>query len=316
MSRAAVLRLLFLALVAGALGLALAACGGDDDDDGDDDGGSGKTRVVATVAPVAALAREVGGDLIELHTLVGPGVDPHDYELKSDDRKRLDGADVVLRNGLGLDDFLSDAIDDDKAVTVTEGIEPRHAGHDAGEEDGHDHGDEDPHAWHNPQFAARMVDNIAAALAEADSANAEQYRANAAAYRATLEAADREIRALIDGIPEANRKMVTNHDAFGYFIEYYGLEFVGAVIPSLTTSAEPSVKDIAELTDLIESEGVKAIFAESSIDPKVAEQIAQDTGVKIVDDLYGDSLGEPGSGADTVHGMLLANARTIAEALQ
>ena len=298
--------LTLLALVA----TTLAGCAGDDDDEG------AGVKVVATTAQVGALAREVAGDTVRVHTLIPPGVDAHDYETSTSDLKAIREATLLLRNGIGLDDFLDRAIAGaggrKTVVTVTAGIE-LHPG--AGEAPGASR-DMDPHVWHDPANAKVMVANIAEALALADPPNADRYRANAATYQATLDETDRQIRALIDGIPPPNRKLVTNHDAFGYFIRRYGLTFVGAVIPSTSTQAEPSAKDIAALVDLIRKENVKAIFAESSVDPKVAEQIAKDTGVRIVDDLYGDSLGEPGSGAETVHGMLLANARKIAEALK
>lgn len=285
---------------AGLLPLIAVACAGDDDNASDG------LAVVATTAQVQALALEVLGDQDgSVAVLIKPGVDAHDYDPTADDIRAIGAADLVLRNGIGLDDFVDDAIDsaggDADLVTVTEDIALR---------------DGDPHVWHDPANVQVMVDNIAEALAAADPENADAYRANAAAYNERLDEVDADIRALIDGIPAANRKMVTNHDAFGYFIDRYGLEFVGAVIPSTDSSAEPSAQDLARLVDAIRREGVKAVFAESSIDPKIAQQIAADTGVAIVDDLYGDSLGEPGSGAETVDGMLLANAHKIAEALQ
>lgn len=296
------------------------ACGGDAGD-GVDDGG--KPRVVATTIQVGALAREVGGDRIALSVLIEQGVDPHDYELTAQDRRRVDEARIILRNGIGLDAFLDSVVDDgdnkDKVTTVTDGIEVRAGEAHQEEENGaadHRHDEGDPHVWQNIPNNKVMIDNIVEALARADPGNADTYRANGSAYQLVLDDADVEIRDIINTIPVANRKMVTNHDAFGYFIEEYGLEFVGAVIPATTTQAEPSAKDIAALVELIKSENVRAIFAESSVDPKVAEQISKDTGVKIIDDLYGDSLGEPGSGEETVHGMLLANAQKIAEALK
>jgi zinc/manganese transport system substrate-binding protein len=209
---------------------------------------------------------------------------------------------------------------------VTDGIEVRHASEDAAHEEegaheegegGHEHGDEDPHVWHDPLNDKIMVDNIVAALSEAFPDDAATFRANGDAYKAKLDATDAEIRALIEAIPAANRKIVTNHDAFGYFFARYGLEFVGAVIPGVdTTSGEASAQQIAALQDTIEREGVRAIFSEETVDPKVARELANDTGVTIVDDLYGDSLGEPGSGAETIDGMLLANATKIADALK
>ncbi len=295
----------FILLPLGAL--LLASCG--------DEGEETDSGVVATTVQVGALAHEVAGDLVTVHVLVGPGGDPHDYEATADDIKRIGEATVVLRNGIGLDGFLDAAIQSSGAanvVTVTDGIEVRHAS----EDEGHD-GDEDPHVWHDPMNDKVMVDNIVAALSAAFPDDADAFRANGDAYKAKLDATDAEIRTLIDAIPPANRKVVTNHDAFGYFFDRYGLEFVGAVIPGVdTTSGEASAQQIAALQDTIEREGVRAIFSEDTVDPKVARELANDTGVTIVDDLYGDSLGEPGSGAETIDGMLLANATKIADALK
>jgi len=160
-----------------------------------------------------------------------------------------------------------------------------------------------------------MTFNIAEALAEVDPANASTYDANARAYAAILNETDEEIRALFDPIPADRRKLVTNHDAFGYFIRRYDLEFIGAVIPGVNAQAEPSAGDLADLQELIGDEDVRAIFAEQELDASVARELSEDLGIEIVDDLYGDSLGEPGTETGTVHGMLLWNARRIAEAL-
>jgi ABC-type Zn uptake system ZnuABC Zn-binding protein ZnuA len=300
---------LFLAAGIVATGaLALGACG---DDSGGQASPGGRLNVVATTVQVGALAREAGGDRINLRVLIGPGVDPHDYEATTSDLKTMRSAGVILRNGIGLDAFLDKAIKGSESraavVTVTDGIALRTAA--GGSE-------KDPHVWHNPQNAKIMLLNITDALAKAEPAGASEYRQNAEAYAKVLDETDATIATMIQSIPPENRKMVTDHDAFGYFIDHYGLTFVGTVIPGVSTQAEPSARDLAALADTIKREKVKAIFAEGSMDPKVAQQIARDTGVKIVDDLYGDSLGEPGSEAATIHGMLLFNARRIAEALK
>jgi ABC-type Zn uptake system ZnuABC Zn-binding protein ZnuA len=298
------LALLITALVA-------SACGSSDNRP-EDEG----LRVVATTSQIAALAAEVGGDAVHVDTLLGPGVDAHDFQPAVSDVRRVGAADVVLRNGIGLDDFLDDVIEgsgtDAEVTTVTEGVTLV-----GGEDDGHGHDlkQADPHVWQDPINVKVMVARVAEALSRADPDNAALYQARARAYQGVLDATDAEIRALIESIPPEDRKVVTNHDAFGYFLRRYGLEFVGAVIPGASSQSEPSAKEIAELVDLIEREGVKAIFAETSIDPAVARQLAEDTGVAVVDDLYSDSLGEAGSGAETVDGMLLTNARRIAEAL-
>lgn len=281
----------------------LAACGGGAND--------GRPSVVATTAEMGALTRAVAGDTVTVKVLVAPGVDPHDYEASAGDVKQVGAAALVIRQGIGIDSFLDAALKGSgqkRVVTVSEGV-PIHEG-----EGGKGHAD--PHIWHDPTNDKIIVTNIANALAAAFPASAATYQANAAAYNEKLDAVDVQIKQLIDTLPADGRKMVTNHDAFGYFIRRYGLEFVGAVIPSTDTSAEASASQVAALEDTIRREGVKAVFAESSLDPKVARQIAKDTNVKIVDNLYGDSLGPPGSGADTIDGMLLTNAQTIVAALK
>ena len=224
----------------------------------------------------------------------------------------IEEASLILRNGIGLDDWLDDTLkagSSAKVVTVTDGITLRRV-----EESGKEVGD--PHVWHDPDNDKVMVDNIAAALEGADPGNKSTYEANAESYKMALDDTKKQVQMIINEIPPENRKLVTNHDALGYFANAFGLTIVGAVIPSVSTEAEPSAQDTAALLDTIKKENVKAIFAESSVNPKLATTLAHDAGVKIVDDLYGDSLGEPGSGADTVHGMLLANARKIADALK
>lgn len=270
---------------------------------------SGLPRVVATTQQIGALARAVAGDRMTVSTLIGPGVDPHDFEAAPDDVKRLASAKVVLRHGMGLDSHLDSAIDGSGArrvVTVTTGLNGLKSAN----------GDTDPHVWHDPGNAKVMTENIVSALAAADPANADYYRQNAASQVQRLDDADRQIREMIATLPETNRKMVTDHDAFAYFIQHFGLHFVGAVIPGTSSQGEASAQQIAALENLIRNEGVRAIFAENSLDPRVSKQIASDTGVKVVTDLYGDSLGKPGSGADTIEGMLIANATRIVAALR
>lgn len=313
--------------------LLLTACA--DDGDNASGGGAGSNdalRVVATTSQVGAITREVAGDVVEVMVLLGPGVDPHDYEPTAQEVAAIGESPLVLRNGLGLDDFLDSAIESSgsvQVVTVTDGVELRPAGEDehADEEDDEhaddasdehaddEHGEFDPHVWHDPANVKVMIANITEALASAFPDHADAFRANGTAYQERMDEVDAEIRVLIDSIPEQNRKVVSSHDSFGYFLDRYGLEFIGAVIPT-SPGAEASARDIAELQETIEAENVRAIFAETSVDPTIAEQIASDTGISIVDDLYGDTLGPEGSGAETVDGMLLHNARRITEALR
>jgi ABC-type Zn uptake system ZnuABC Zn-binding protein ZnuA len=161
-----------------------------------------------------------------------------------------------------------------------------------------------------------MANNIRDGLSKADAAHAETYKANAAAYAAKLNELDQYIKTQLATIPAAQRKLVTNHDTLGYYAERYGLQFVGAVIPSMDTNFHPSAKELAKLAQHIKAENVKAIFAESSINPAFARQIAQEAGVKVITGLYGDTLGPAGSGAETVDGMLKHNTDLIVASLR
>ncbi len=290
--------------------LSAAACSGDDTTRE-----SGRVRVVATTVQIASLAREVGGDHIEVRGIIPAGADAHDYEPVASDLAAIEGADLILRHGSGLDDWLDDTLAAAKGatvITVTDGIgfEPPSLAAEAGGSG------LDPHVWHDPDRAIVMLENIAQALRDADPPNNEAYDANSAAYAQKLRDTKTAIQALINEIPVAQRKLVTNHDAFGYFARAFGLTIVGAVIPGTSTQSEASAKQTAALLDVIRRENVKAIFAESSVNAALARTLADDAGITIVDDLYGDSLGPPGSGAETVDGMLLANARKIAAALK
>jgi zinc/manganese transport system substrate-binding protein/manganese/iron transport system substrate-binding protein len=292
---------------------AAVACGGDDNAGATASSPTpgGKLIVVATTVQITALAREVGGDKIDLTGIIPAGADPHEYEPRASDLTKIENADVILRHGMGLDDWLDDTLSASgkDADTVTEGIVPLQ-----GEEEGQTR--DDPHVWQDPDNDKIMVDNIAAAFDKADAAHKATYDANATAYKQKLDETKAQVQSIINEIPPDDRKLVTNHDAFGYFARTFGLTIVGAVIPSVSTGSEPSARQTAALLDLIDQQNVKAIFAESSVNPTLARTLAGDAHVKIIDDLYGDSLGEPGSGADTVDGMLLANARKIADALK
>lgn len=300
-----------VACAAAAAAVLGAACGGDDA------GGDG-VRVVATTTQIGALVREVAGDRVQLTVLLAAGADAHDYEPSPQDSRTIRQADLVLKNGIGLDDWLDDVVKNSgtkaRVVVATEGIEPIEG--EAHDDHGHDHGEGDPHVWHDPENVKVMVKNIAEALADVDDVNGPTYRANAEAYAKKLDDVDREIMALFAPIPPAQRKVVTNHESLNYFARRYQLEIIGAIVPGTAKEAQPSAQDLAKLTDLIRSEGVKAVLAEAEIDPKVAEQLAKDTGVRVVTGVYADSLGPAGSGADTIDGMLLHNARLIAEVLK
>jgi ABC-type Zn uptake system ZnuABC Zn-binding protein ZnuA len=270
-------------------------------------------KIVATTPILADLARQVGGARVDVDSILPPNADPHDFEPKPEDLVAVADADLIVEHGLHLDAWASEIIKnaDSSAPTVvaTTGVRTI-----ASDEKGFSEGD--PHVWFDPRNVKTMVDNIAAALVSIDADGTASYDARRDAYKAQLDQLDQAIAAQIATIPADRRKLVTNHDAFGYYVARYGLIFVGSVIPSLDSRAEPSAKDTAELIDKIKAEGVPAIFTETSINPELEEQLAKEAGVKVVANLYGDTLGEPGSGADTYLGMMETDTRLIVEALR
>jgi ABC-type Zn uptake system ZnuABC Zn-binding protein ZnuA len=313
-----------------ALTAVLAACATGPAPSADD-----RLSVVATTTQVGSVVAEIGGDAIDLTTLLEPGIEAHDFELSAEAGGRLEEADLILISGAGLEDWLSDAVENigaaDRVRDLSAGIELReaggagadHGGEGAGEATGgEDHADEepasgtDPHYWLAAPNAVRMAENARDALSVADLANAGAYEDRAAELIARLEAADAEVRRLIGEIPEADRKLVTDHDALGYFIDEYGLEFVGSIFPSLDVSSEPSARDVERLVEEIRAQGVRAIFSESSVNPALARAVAAETEAVVVDEpLYTDSLGAAGSGAETLDAMLVHDARVIRDGL-
>lgn len=276
--------------------------------------GGQKLRVVATTGIVADLARNVGGDKIELVQLVPTGSDPHSFEPAPGDVVALAEAQVILANGLGLEEFLAELLENAggraATVPVSTGVEVRQFGQ-AGEPAGEG---PDPHIWTTPANAIVMVHNIERALSALDPANAGTYAANAGAYAARLAELDAWVRAQIEAIPPERRKLVTDHDAFGYYADRYGLEVIGAVIPAYSASAEPSAQELAALQDAIGQFQVKAIFVGVSVNPVLAQRLAEDSGIQLVP-LYTGSLGLPGSGAETYIGYIRYNTTAIVEGL-
>jgi zinc/manganese transport system substrate-binding protein/manganese/iron transport system substrate-binding protein len=277
-------------------------------------------NVVATTTQIRSMTEAVLGDRGSVRSILTPGADAHEFEPKPGDVQAISESALVLKNGLGVDDWVDKLIEnaggERPLVTVTEGVLLREGGEEEGDEEGGEHGAFDPHVWLNVSNAITMTANIRDALIEADPATEAAYKANAGTYIATLRDLDRYIKEQIATIPAEDRKMVTNHDAFGYYIEAYGLTFVGSLIPSMSTGAQPSAQDVAELIRKIKSERVKAIFLESSINPSLAQQIGGDAGVKVVDTLYGDSLGAEGTRGATYEGMMRYNTDTIVAALK
>lgn len=284
-----------------------------------------RLRVVATTTQVGSIAREIGGDAIDLSVLLPPGAEAHDYEMTPAAAAAVEDADLVLRSGAGLESWLDEALetigggetarDMSDGIALREPSEVEGAG-DHADDEVHDDREVDPHYWLSAPNAIRMVENVRDALSAADASNEGSFAERSADLIGRLEAADAEIRSLMAEIPEEERAIVTNHDALGYFIDEYGLRFVGSIFPSLDVAADPAPGELAELIETIRSERVAAIFSESAVSPELANTIAAETGAEVVEEpLYTDSLGPEGSGVETLDGMLLHNAMVIHEAL-
>jgi ABC-type Zn uptake system ZnuABC Zn-binding protein ZnuA len=249
----------------------------------------------------------VGGDNVHLVGILKPNVDPHDFEPSPSTAIALTGAKLVVESGVGVDSWVdglvANAVPGTPVWVASHGL-PLRTG-DSSEPDG------DPHWWHDPTLFERAATGLGERLAAIDPAHADAYRANARGYVARIRAMDAANKRLIATVPRGERKLVTNHDAFGYFAAHYGITVVGSVLPSLSTVAQPSAKDVADLIGKIKAEHVRAIFTESSLNPALEQQIASEAGVKVYANLYGDTLGPPGSPGATYIGMERWNMRAM-----
>lgn len=270
-------------------------------------------KVVASFSILGDMVRQIGGDAVTVTTLVGPDGDAHVYEPTPADARAVAAADLVVVNGLGFEGWMGRLTKASgykgPVVVASRGVKPIEGGHDHG----HDHG-EDPHAWQSVGNARVYADNIAAGLAKAAPAMADGLRARQAAYAAELDTLDREIKAALAAVPKADRRIVTSHDAFGYFARTYGVTFLAPV--GVSTEAEPSAGDVAKLIRQMKKDKVKAVFVESIADPRMLEQIARETGARIGGRVYSDALSGPDGPAATYTAMMRHNIRQFAEALK
>ena len=270
-------------------------------------------RVVATTTVLADLVAQVGGTNVSVVSLVPPGGEVHTFDPGPSDVVRVGDAQLVVINGLGLDDWLAALVTDAGSSAPIVGLGEDLPGVDYLAGDDPD-GDEavNPHLWLDVANARAYVARIAAALAAADPADAAAYEAGAAAYDARLATLDEGIRAATSAVPEANRRVVSFHEAFPYYAAAYGLEIVGTIIEA--PGQDPSAGEIATLVDAIRSAGVRAVLTEAQFSPNLAETVAAEAGVPVVTDLHHDSLGDPP--ADTYEGMMAWNTDRIVGALK
>jgi zinc/manganese transport system substrate-binding protein len=271
-------------------------------------GGDGKLEVVPTTTQLGDFVRNVGDEAVEVDQILQPNTDPHDYEPRPSDVEGAAGAKLVFASGDNLDVWVDQVVSDSGSDAEVIDLGAKVPIRLPGESSGAETSKYDSHWWHDPRNAEAAVRQIESALVAADPSQRTEFERNANAYLAELKALDRGIAKCIDSVPAPQRKLVTDHDAFGYFANRYGIEVLGAVIPSQTTQAQASAKDLSELAKTIEAENVKAVFPESSLSPKVAEAIARQTGASADYTLYGDTLGPEGSGGETYVRMEEANA--------
>jgi ABC-type Zn uptake system ZnuABC Zn-binding protein ZnuA len=285
--------------------LVVAACG---PGGGASPSAGGTLSVVATTTVFADIVRNVGGERVSVASIIPAGAGPEDYEPKPDDAKKLVGADLIVSNGVGLDDFLDrlmTAAGEGAATRLVlgDGIPPILID-----------GEPNPHFWLDPSLVAdHYVPSIVAALSKLDPAGAATYQANATAYVTQVIAMDAANKAKLDTIPAANRKLVTFHDAFPYFARHYGFELIGVILANV--GQEPSASDLAALVAKVKAAGVKAVFSEAQFSPGLAHTLAQEAGItSVVTTLYNDALGPPP--ADTYLKMMAWNVDQIVSALK
>lgn len=276
-------------------------------------------RAVATFSILGDMVRVVGGDRLDLTVLVGPDGDAHTFEPSPSDARALAEAKIVFVNGLGFEGWLERLLKASgtraKIVVASTGVtplmlpeDPTHAD-DHGEGTKHDHGGEDPHAWHDLANAKIYVANIAQGLSAVDPAHASIYAANARSYRSEIDTLEAEAQTMMELIPAERRTIVTNHDAFGYLGQAYGLKFLAPV--GLSTQDEPSAQDMARLIDQIRREKISAVFVENISDARLIDQIKRETGAVVGGTLYSDALSKADGPAATFLEMYRVNIETI-----
>jgi zinc/manganese transport system substrate-binding protein len=276
-----------------------------------------KLPVTASFSILGDLVHNIGGDRIALTVLVQPGSDAHVYAPTPADAKAVGEARIVVSNGLGFESWMKRLMQSSasKAVLIeaSKGITGRTTKAETGHSHGHDHGKIDPHAWQSVPNAKIYVATIRDALITADPSGKATYEANATTYLAELDMVDAEIRAAVARLPADRRKIITSHDAFGYFAATYGLQFIAP--RGMSTEAEASAKDVARLIQQIKREKITAVFVENISDQRLIQQIARESGAKVGGTLFSDALSGADGPAPTYIRMMRHNIKAISNSL-
>ncbi len=270
-------------------------------------------RVLATTTFLADIAQNVAGQRVEVKSLIPVGSDPHEYQLTPQDTTRIAESQLLIANGVGYEAWLKKTLDNVGGqrleVVASSGLTP-HPDTSGGHPEG------DPHLWLDPNNVIHYVENIRDGLTQADPAGVSVYEANAAAYIEQLKSLDTWITEQVNQVPPGKRLLVTNHEVFGYFASRYGFTIIGTIIPSLSTEASPSAQQMAALIDQIKATKAPAIFVEIGVNTNMAEQIASETGTKVVSDLYLETLSAKDGPAPDYISMMKYDVTQIVEALK
>ncbi len=273
----------------------------------------GLPRVLAIESFLSDITRQVAGERMAVDLLIPLGADPHAFQPTPQDAARLADADILIINGANLETFLEPLLENTAGnqlvISASDGLSPR-------PDPSGEHPEGDPHFWLDPNNVIKYVENIRAGLTRADPDGATVYAANAENYTTELQALNVWVESQIQMIPPDRRLLVTNHETFGYFSERYGFKLVGAIIPSISSGAASSAQELAALIDQVRTTGAPAIFLETGANVQLANQIAADTGVKVITGLYTHSLGPAGGNADTYIKMMEYDVTAIVEALR
>ncbi len=274
----------------------------------------GLPRILAVESFLADITRNITGDRLIVDSLIPVGVDPHAYQPTPQDAAKVADANVLIINGINLESFLQPLLESagnsrQQVITASYGLTPAKVTSGTQVE-------EDPHFWLDPTKVITYVENIRDGLSKADPAGAPLYASNADKYIAQLKDLDTWISGQVNTISPARRLLVTNHETFGYFAARYGFKIVGSIMPSVSSGASPSAQELAALIDQVQLTGTPAIFLDTGSNPQIADQIASETGVKVVTDLYTHSLSAAGGPAATYIDMMKFDVGSIVSALK
>jgi ABC-type Zn uptake system ZnuABC Zn-binding protein ZnuA len=297
---------IYYTIIAAVLTLTMFGCGSKTDNKNK----NGKITAVSSITIINDVVRNIGGDKVDSKSICGVGVDPHTYKPKPNDPRLVSESDIVFINGFTLEHWIEEMVRNaggkKKVVTVTDGLTPM--------TDEKGYGDPDPHAWFNVQNVKTYAINIEKAFSEFDKPNESYYKQNLDTYLKKLDSLDAWIKLEIQKIPQEKRVLITSHDAFRYFGKAYGLEVRG--LQGISTEAKAQTEDVKKIIDLMKERKLSSVFIETSVNPKLLEEISRETGAKVGGTLYSDSVGDDGTFEGTYIGAVTHNVNAIVNALK